>query len=125
MKIEFIRQEKTKSVLLIYDGSPADVSTLQTAVDELSARTRCEVQIHSLPVVGALDNCQLVARLGSRDIGIKELGGGVTFEWVLSATGWKDISEMLEPFKEPWKAGHAFLDTKSKVSLIISTGRGW
>ena len=124
MKLELFPQSKSKPVLLLYDGTPEDVTALQVAFYCLSDGTNEEIAIHMLPGFVSVNGCELLVGVNRTNKGVNERSDN-HFTWHLTADRWRDIAEMVENFKAPWRAGHAFLDTHSKISIIISSGRGW
>src|SRR5258706_4643216 len=109
MKLELFPQSKSKPVLLLYDGTPEEVTVLQAAVGRLSKEGDEQIAVLMLPGVEPVGGCELFVGVSQTNEGIRKLPNN-RFEWRLTQERWGDIAEMVEGFKKPWRAGHAFLD---------------
>jgi hypothetical protein len=123
MVLELFPQSK-KDVLLIYDGTPSEIVSLQAEIKNLADGIITEFLIDQLPYVKSIQGCKLCFRLG-KNLGVKRIGKDQSFEWVLSAERWNDIIDFLEPLKEPWRGGSCYLEQTERLQIIASSSRGW
>jgi hypothetical protein len=145
MRLEYFGEERTKSVLLIYEATSLEIESLLTAF----ARLRSEnppraIEVTELPGCEAVDGCSLALCRSSEDLGVEPVHGESNgFRCSLSPTGWAHAIAMLEPFLNPppipqsryaadaealgWvsKGQHQFLTETGSVEFIFSTSRDW
>ena len=123
MKLQFFKDSKP-AVLLIYDGTPEEVSRLVAIFRRLSNGEHGALSVHEIQGMQSVGECRLHVRLGRSDVGIKKTGES-EFECVFTAQRWGEVADLCEPFQKPWQSGHQYLSQSGKVQLIISTGLGW
>lgn len=126
MKIEFLENGSPDFPLIrIYDFDESEVRTLFDAITALSNGSSKSVAIHELPKVESVAHCHLTAESTKRDIGVSRIRNEEnSFLWELKPSGWDNVAGLIEPFLERL-SGAQFLDSPSKISVLLSWSGDW
>jgi hypothetical protein len=132
MRLEFFPDvgPQLPDVLLLYGDEVADAEVLRLTAERLAAdQPGLEVRIDQLPNFYGIDDCSLVASVGSIDLGVEALDGSErAFRCVLCPRSWKRVAGLLEPFTEAKRTarhGHQYLTEAGAIEWIVSTERAW
>ena len=126
MKLEYFENGNAgRPMLLLYGGGTEEVTLLRQALRDVGHGRVRQLAVHNLPFVESVDNCQLRAVLGPRDIGIVTTAP-TDFTWTLDAESWQGTDELLAPFcgEEPG-VPFQYLNPARGPEVLYSTGREW
>jgi hypothetical protein len=111
MKLEPLDDASLECPLIrLYDFTPAEAQQLRSAVTELAAGNVRQVDVHRLPYVEPLGNCQLTFRLSSWDQCLSQEAERTYFSCALTADAWEEMADFIEPFTQDangfqWRVG--------------------
>jgi hypothetical protein len=128
MNIEYFHEGSDDCpLILIYGTEQGSWRALQEGIRSLLEGKIKDLAIHELSGFVPIDGCQLVAKLGTWNSGIKRIGAGNIFECVLTKIWWDNNEGLIDPFStKTGVGGFQFLEAGSgNIGLIISTFRGW
>lgn len=135
MKMEYIQDGSSDCPLIrIFGTEPQGFSQLVRLFRELSSDTVLHVAVHKLPDFETVGGCTLTVAVGQRDEGVRQLGSGQDFEWVLTPSRWETVADLTEPFSiskprdshiHQWLAGKEarFGLDDSEISVLISNSK--
>jgi hypothetical protein len=103
-------------LIAIADFESAEVESLQQAVLRLATGKATSASVDGDVI--------LVLISGDRDIGVEDTKGR-TFECILRPVVWRQVAELLEPFKAPDQSGYQWLNETGQVRLLISRSGEW
>lgn len=103
-------------LVAIADFEPAEVVSLRGEIARLAAGEASSVVLEG--------DVQLTLQLGERSIGILQRNVS-ELSCVLSASAWRQVVDLLEPFMEPDQRGYKWLDETGEVKLLISRTGEW
>jgi hypothetical protein len=106
VKFEFLEDGTVDCPLIrLYGGSNEEMALLSRAIGELSAGTLLEVSLSFLTGYTPIGDVSVRLRKGDQDIGVEHVGDARHFSWILTASGWNSVRELLKPFERPeiWK----------------------
>lgn len=120
-------------VLLTYGRSPTEAEALREVAVRLAATDTDEsvgVQIAELPGFRGINDCSLLAEVGSVKLGVVPIDESrLAFRCVLDAPGWRRVAGLLEPFASAKPIlkpnGFQYLEESGPIEWIISGSRGW
>jgi len=125
VKLEYPPQGSPECPLLrLYDFDQPQAKQLSELVKSLGAGDREDVALHNEAWVESVGECCLNLQRGERNQGVCTTPSG-TFDCVLSTEGWKEIEELLEPFRESDTFGFQWLTHQGKIALLISPSGQW
>lgn len=103
-------------LVAIADFEPAEVASLRGEVARLASGEASSVVLEG--------DVQLTLQVGERNIGILQRSVP-KLSCILSASAWRQVVELLEPFTEPDQRGYQWLDETGEVKLLISRTGEW
>ena len=112
-------------MLLLHGGGPGEVASLCDTIRNLSQGIGRQVSLHGLPFVQSVGRCRLMVVSAPADLGVVA-GEAGDFVWTLDPESWLQVTELLEPFREP-RSGVSFqyLNPSHGPEVIYSTARAW
>ena len=128
MKLEFLPEGSDDCPLIrLYDFDVSDAMRLKEAFRALSEGSRQSIPLHEEWWLRSIEDCQLVLRLGKRELGIVQRLP-MRFECVLTEEGWREAMEKTDPFCRPPEnrqpESHQWLNQDGEVPLLLSpTGK--
>ena len=131
MNLEYIGEGvRDGPVILLYGNDPDTVRAICEVFHSLAKGIQSSFALHEFPGIKAINNCRLLAVVGSSDKGISRAQSNEAFRWVLSPSGWDNVAGLAEPFSErenqiPRGVRFQWLSDTGEISLIISTERRW
>jgi hypothetical protein len=129
MQIEFFPDGHPECpLILIYGSDPKLIRSLREKVLALANDLDTRVEVNKLDGFQTVGNCQLTLTLGTKDLGIQIENSLGAFVCILRNSTWEQIAGLLDPFCSEFKnigTHFQFLDTTSKISLLISTTKSW
>lgn len=127
MILEFLQDGSSdRSLLRLFDFSPAEACELQRACVDLAGGARRQFDTATLPVM-AVNHCQLMLLAGERDLGVLNNGNN-RFECVLTPETWDNVAGLVEPFCTSTSPGFQWLWggwEQSGISLLLSNTGEW
>lgn len=109
----------------LYDFPAAEADALRVAVAGLVAGTSERVQVHRLPFVQPLGECELTLIACGQGSDVNQLGGSARLEWRLRPETWDNVATLIEPFAAG-AAGFQWLNQgRGEVRILLSTGASW
>jgi hypothetical protein len=125
MKVEYLADGLNECPLIrLYEYNQSEVRRLREIGRALASGAPQSRPLHSEPWVLPIDGCRLTLRPGSRSIGVRNVAP-LTFECVLSPTGWSNFEGLLDPFCDSDTNGFQWLTHDGKISLLISQNGQW
>ena len=129
MKLEFLAEGSEDCPLIrLYDFDVTGAIRLREAFRALSDGSRQTIPLHQEWWMQSLEDCELVLRLGKRDLGVVQRLP-MRLECVLTQQGWLEAMEKTEPFctpqENPQAESHQCLNHDGEVSLLLSPNGKW
>ena len=125
MKIEYLEAGAEDCPLIrLFGNEPTSVATLSEALMKLGRGELTAVAVHDLPGFTSLSGCQLIARVGRKDNGIRKVDIPNVFECILTKETWSQVAELTLPFCTPVDYdAHQWLDRTSNIFLLITNNQ--
>ena len=125
VKIEYLAEGSNQCPLIRLDEfDRTEIEELRQLVKSLSVGSLSEASLKDKPWIESVGGCDINLRLGDRDEGIRQRGA-MTFECVLTSSGWNNIEGLLEPFCQSDTRSHQWLISAGNVSLLLSHDGQW
>jgi hypothetical protein len=127
LRLEFLRSGSPECPLLRFSGEDLNAcEQLKETFERLAEGRLDRVRISELPGIAAIDDCRLIASIGTRNRGVGQSGGSDSFEWVLTSAGWDNNAGLIEPFcNHSGLASFQWLDSPSDIPVLFSPGGQW
>jgi hypothetical protein len=116
--VEFIPDGAKDAPHILLRGHDREaVRALRRAIAGIGRRA---FAVHAVEGISPIGGCHLVAAVGERDQGVRQLGD-LTFEWVMDAEGWAQVDGLLEPFDDPMTpVRFQYLNKEGDIALVLS-----
>ncbi len=125
MKLEYLPEGTPECPLIrLFEFSQAEAKQFSELVKLLGAGNREKVVLHNETWVVPVGECSVNLRRGEWNQGMRRAPSG-TFEWVLSAEGWRNVEGLLEPFCDIAPTGFQWLTSQGEIAVLISTDGQW
>jgi hypothetical protein len=129
MKLEFLADGSDDCPLIrLYDFDLTGAMRLREALRALSDGSRQSIPLHEEWWMKPVDDCQLVLRVGRRDLGVVQRLT-MRFECVLTEDGWLEVKGLTDPFCiEPENeaiVSYQWLNEDGEISLLLSPTGKW
>jgi hypothetical protein len=125
LKLEFFEDGLDGGpMILLHSGRPGEVADLCAELQTLSEGVDRQLALHELPFVQSVGQCRLLAVSAPADLGV--VARAADFVWTLDSESWLQVTELLEPLREP-RGGVSFqyLNPRQGPAVIYSTARSW
>jgi len=129
MKLEYFGDALDgDGVLLLYEGSAAEVGRLRVALRAFCVVGQ-NIALHALEFIDAVNGCEVIAQSAATGSGLRAVPDQPRFHWVLSPSEWEQAAARLGPFCEATTDGASgrfqYLHDHGGPQVIYSMVRGW
>lgn len=125
MKLEFLETGSPDCPLIrLYEFGQSEVQNFRQIAKDLSDGLRTIIRLDNERWIEPVRGCGLGLELGAKDEGVRRSGAS-TFNCILSAGGWSNVEELIQPFCEAGATGFQWLSRDSKISLLMSCDGRW
>jgi hypothetical protein len=124
MKIKYIDSGSIDSpLIMISETTPEECKSLMDLLYKLSKNELDEIQIHELAEYNSINEPQLTAKVGKRNLGVVQKNQNI-FEWILKDVRWDNVAGLIEPFCQN-SSDFQWLDETSEISVLLSPTGHW
>lgn len=126
VKLEFLEESSDGPTILLSGSDPNEAARLRKEFRELSEWPTRRLSLHELPFIEAVNQCEVTASSGSRDVGVKQKSEAPSFNWILKQLTWSNVEGLLEPFCVQGSGTRfQFLNPSFGPEVIFSTTGKW
>jgi hypothetical protein len=126
MRLEHLGDVSPECPLIrLYDFTPAEAEQLRSVGTELGAGNVRQVDVHRLPYVEPLGNCQLTFRLSSGDQCLSQKAERTHFSCALIADAWEEMADFIEPFTQNANGFQWLVGGPEGGGLLLSPSGEW
>ena len=122
IKLDFLSNNGSGTPLIrIYSEDPKDFALLLADLERLNSNNRGEVELHSLPYIGAINHCKLTICHSTSASSLITQNSALDFTLTIDTDGIETIIDLIIPLKESQTPCYQWLHDTSSTALLISS----
>ncbi len=124
MKLEYLADGSPECPLIrLFEFTTAEVAAFMVAIGKLARGDVDRVDVHNLPFVQSLGDCQLVFTRLAADQAVRRVEN--EFQCGLTSNTWDNVLGFVEPFARNATGFQWLASSPGEANLLLSTNGDW